>query len=265
MSNSSAEVSRLVASLREAGIVPSPSLMTKIGSPDVDHFFGNMRLFMREVLARCQVNRNSHIVDIGSGCGVLSLPLSRFLGPAGRYVGVDVWEEGNNWCRANTRNLDADIAFFTQPVQNNYYFAPDNGLVNDLKLDQLADNSFDVGIALSVFNHLKNRDVVAYISELHRVLKPGGVAFISGFVIDDAFFEYVARTNLHTQVKEDAHERGSFYAYALQDFFAGFTLPLWYEMFRSHGLRVVDFEPGTWANKKDARLFHDNFIVEKLR
>lgn len=261
----SAEVGELVSSFRSNGPLPPLDLMTKIGSPNADHFLGNMQLFAQEILVRCHGTKHSHIVDIGSGCGRLSLPFTRFLGFAGRYVGIDVWREANDWCYENTRGLDADIEFLTQPVRNNYYFETDNGLVNDFKLKPLADNSFDVGVALSVFNHLKKNDVVAYINELSRVLKPGAAAYITGFVIDDAFFEYVARTGMHAQVKEDAGDRGCYYAYELQDFFAGFTLPTWYEMFRAHGLRVACFETGSWAEKKGARLYQDSFIVEKLR
>lgn len=265
VTNLSTEVGKLVNAFRENGPLPPQELMSVIGSPDADHFLGNMQLFAHEILVRCHGTRRSHILDIGSGCGRLSLPFSRYLGPAGRYVGIDVWEQANDWCRTHTSESDAQVAFFTQAVRNNYYFEPDNGKANDFRMEALADNSFDVGVALSVFNHLKKNDVLAYISELSRVLKPGAAAYITGFVIDDAFFEYVARSGLHTQVKEDAQERGCYYAYALQDFFAGFTLPVWYEMFRAHGLRVACFETGSWAEKKGARLYQDSFIVEKLR
>lgn len=265
LTNLSAEVARLVATFRENGPLPPQQLMNIIGSPNTDHFLGNMQLFAQEILVRCHGTRRSHIVDVGSGCGRLSLPFSRFLGSAGRYVGIEVWEQANDWCRAHMQDVVADVSFITQAARNNYYFEPDNGMDNDFRMEQLASDSFDVGVALSIFNHLKKKDVLAYISELSRVLKPGAAAYITGFVIDDAFFDYVARSGLHTQVREDAQERGCYYAYTLQDFFAGFTLPVWYEMFRAYGLRVACFETGSWAEKKGARLYQDSFIVEKLR
>lgn len=263
--NISAEISGIVASLASEALLPPVELMHKIGSPNPEHFVGNMLLFAQEILVRCHGVRSSHILDIGSGCGRLALPFSRFLRPGGRYAGVDVWEEANAWCRANIRIDGLAIDFHTQQAANRYYFEPDNGLANSFRMEYLDEKSFDIGVALSVFNHMKKNDVVAYLNELSRVLKPGAVAYITGFVIDSAFFEYVARSGLHKQVKEDPVDRGCYYAYSLQDFFAGYTLAAWYEMFRAHGLRVVCFETGNWAEKKGARLYEDSFIVEKLR
>jgi len=259
------EVAQIVATIRENGQLPPLELARKIGSPSDDHFLTNMQLSAQEILVRCHGNRGSHILDIGSGCGRLSLPFSHFLGGSGRYVGIDVWQDGLDWCRANINGQKTPIEFYAPPVQNNYYFETDNGQSNNFRLDSFSDNSFDIGVAVSVFNHLKKHDVVSYIKELSRLLKPGAVAYITGFVIDDAFFDYVSRTNLHTHVKEDEHERGCFYAYKLQDFFAGYTLPTWYEMFRAHGLRVACFETGNWAQKKGSRMYQDSFIVEKRR
>lgn len=48
------------------------------------------------------------------------------------------------------------------------------------------DNSFDAVTAVHVFEHLDNDQVIATVSEIRRVLVPGGKVFVRSFGIGDA-------------------------------------------------------------------------------
>jgi SAM-dependent methyltransferase len=48
-----------------------------------------------------------------------------------------------------------------------------------------ADGKFDAAIVSSVFTHIMPEEIERYISELVRVLKPGGRCFISAFLFDE--------------------------------------------------------------------------------
>src|SRR5262249_1014254 len=53
------------------------------------------------------------------------------------------------------------------------------------------DESISLFIAHSVFTHLCRPQTEYYLSELHRVLKPGGIAFTSWFFFDNASFPFL--------------------------------------------------------------------------
>lgn len=105
------------------------------------------------------------IVDIGCGNGMLTLELARAVGDNGRVIGiepsVDMRKAAIERCRdfANVEFLD--------------------GVANLLPLE---DGSIDKAVSLQVFEYLKN--IPGAVSEVHRVLKPGGRLVIGDFEWD---------------------------------------------------------------------------------
>lgn len=98
------------------------------------------------------------LLDFGCGCGRVT---RRWLGLRGVDVaGSDTSEEALEWCR---RNLP--FARFET-----------NGLAPPLAFD---DQAFDLVYALSVFTHLPEELQLAWMRELHRVLRPGGLLLLT--------------------------------------------------------------------------------------
>ena len=184
------------------------------------------------------------------------------IGNGGNYWGADVWSEGVDIC---TEMLGREnVNFHLLPAANNYYFDDFDGeKKNDFKLDFLPENSLDVAFAISVFTHLIEEDTRAYLKEFRRTLKPGGCAYITCFIIDKFFQDYVARTGNHTAVKEQTP--GYYQAYEGQDFFGAYTLNKWREMVTDYDLEIVAIERGTWAEKPSARSYQDTLIIMPRR
>ncbi|MFD0463228.1 methyltransferase domain-containing protein [Microvirga aerilata] len=196
--------------------LPSLRMMNIIGSHDVAHFKRNMTQVFSELYWRGLLSTSSNVVDIGCGCGRLALPISRLL-KEGRYYGVDVWSEGVDWCKAKIESEYQNCSFYTIKAENNYYFeerAP--SLHNDFKLEFCPTNTADLAFAISVFSHLTRSDCVAYFKEVSRVLKPKGILYLTGFVIDRFFKDYQSRTESFGSLREE--EPGCFYAFRGQDF-----------------------------------------------
>lgn len=98
------------------------------------------------------------VLDFGCGCGrTLRWLTAQF--PAVRWHGTDVDAEAIAWCRDH--------------LPGNYKTNP--------KLPPLpfADAQFDAVVGLSVFTHLDEELQSAWVPELRRVLKPGGVLLVS--------------------------------------------------------------------------------------
>ena len=259
------ELTAIVDSIRANGPLPPVDFVQIIGSHDLAHFTGNMHFFALEILSRLQAQRNATILDLGCGCGRLALPISRFLDDNGRYIGIDVWKDGIDWCNAHIGQSAPNRTFHTVESANNYYFSDATSRVeNNYRLDFIEDRCVDLAFAISLFTHLKRADAAAYFRELGRILKPGGLAYITCFIIDHYFYDYVARTGNHTAVRESEEDRECFYAYSHQDFFAGFSMGVWNQMLADNGLQAICHETGSWAEKPGARVYQDTFIIGRV-
>ena len=240
--------------------LPPLWMMNKIGSHSVQHFRNTGAWAFVELLRRGKLSDTSRVIDIGSGCGRLALPFSHLI-KSGLYFGTDVFEEGIKWCNEHISSRNSAFKFFLQSVENNYYFGGATKPSDTLSLKFADRISIDFVFAISVFTHLVEQDAQTYLNEISRCLKPDGVAYITCFVIDRRFSEFVARTGLHSAVK--LVSPGHYQAYTGQDFFAGYDMTRWVQIVTHAGLEVSGFDPGTWSEKLGALNFQDTFILTK--
>jgi SAM-dependent methyltransferase len=99
------------------------------------------------------------VLDFGCGCG-RTLLWFRDVGQLTRFHGSDIDREAVDWCR---RNLPFATYGCNQPAPPLAY----------------PDGHFDLLYALSVFTHLDAEQQLAWMDELRRVLRPGGVALLT--------------------------------------------------------------------------------------
>lgn len=240
--------------------LPPLPLIQKIGSNTAQHFREIMVQQFSELYQRFNLSPESRVLDIGSGSGRLAFPFAALLGGSGRYYGIDVWPEGIGWCADHLGRANATFHCLDAP--NNYYFDDMKaGVRNDFAFPFIPDRGLDLVFAISVFTHLVEHDARAYLREIARTLDTRGCAYLTAFVIDDWFHDFVARTGAHRAVKEVGP--GHFQAYAGQDFFGGFTPGLWSRMAADAGLRIVSNELGTWAEKPGGRTYQDIMVLTR--
>ena len=96
------------------------------------------------------------VLDIGCGAGVDSIFAALMAGPSGKVTGIDLVPEMLERAKENARLSALNINFL-------------EGSAEDLLF---SDNTFDVVISNGVFNLVV--DKVKALSEVYRVLKPGG-------------------------------------------------------------------------------------------
>lgn len=116
----------------------------------------------------------ARILDFGCGPGSLVPRLARVLGPDGRYLGLDVHTPSVEWCQ---RTFAADSRFAFESLD------PRGG-----RPWPVAGGTRDLILAKSVFTHLLEAEAREALSEIRRVLAPGGRAVITAFLFDGAPF-----------------------------------------------------------------------------
>ena len=123
------------------------------------------------------------VLDVGSGMGRKTLPLIEYLGPEGRYEGIDIYEPGVTWCRENITRRHPNFQFQMLDVYNKYYHPKGHYKASEVRFP-FEDATFDFVVLTSVFTHMLPDDVAHYLSEISRVTKPGGVSYISYFLLN---------------------------------------------------------------------------------
>jgi SAM-dependent methyltransferase len=125
-----------------------------------------------------------HVLDVGCGVGRTARYLCDYLGD-GRYEGFDVNEEAMRWCEANITAAHPNFRFRCTPLFSTQY-NPDPALPTAAEFTfPYADDTFDFAIAQSVFTHLVPDDTRNYLHEIARVLRPGGISYLTWILFND--------------------------------------------------------------------------------
>lgn len=123
------------------------------------------------------------VLDVGSGIGRISASLSLFLDPEkGRYIGFDPVIEGVEWCRKAYAG-QPNFRFEWADLYNELY-RPEGTILSTEFTFPVEDKSIDFAILTSVFTHLYEPEIAAYLDELARVVKPTGRIFATAFLYD---------------------------------------------------------------------------------
>ncbi len=114
-----------------------------------------------------KIKTGDTVIDLGSGAGNDAFIARRFVGESGKVIGIDFTAPMIKRARANAEKLGLNNVEFRQ------------GDIDDMPV---TSNFADVIVSNCVLNLVPNKHKV--ISEIYRVLKPGGHFSISDIVLE---------------------------------------------------------------------------------
>lgn len=170
--------------------LPPDYLMYESFQIDYDEYFNKSRETAKWLLDYFKKNisiEGIRILDWGCGPGRLIRHIPDFLDGKCEVFGTDYNEKSIEWCKKNLPGID----FRT------------NTLKAQLPYD---DNYFDVVYGISIFTHLSEKMHFEWIDELYRILKPGGILFLTSH--GNAFIEKLTETEKDVFLKGELVERG---------------------------------------------------------
>ncbi len=151
----------------EAAAMPDPGddLITRVaGNPDPAWFYLTGRESVREIertlaIANRSLDSFQSILDFGCGCGRMLLWMEE-LGRTRALHGTDIDAEAVTWAREHIPYARLSVNDGDPPLP-------------------FADKEFDLIFNHSVFTHIDARRQDAWLTELRRVIRPGGFLVLS--------------------------------------------------------------------------------------
>jgi SAM-dependent methyltransferase len=189
------------------------------------------------------------------------VPLVPYLA-TGEYSGFDIDPRAVRWCQKAIAASHPNFWFAHADVANTYY-NPRGRTRPEEFIFPCADASVDLAIASSVFTHLLPATADHYVWEIARVLKPGGRAIASFFLLDDAIR---ARAGDPLVQPRFLHAPEPFYAVAdpeQPEAAVAYDARVVREAFAARGLEIEHIELGSWRALVNPRTYQDLVIARK--
>ncbi len=140
------------------------------------------------------VNSGSKLLEIGCGIGRDAIPLTEIV-TEGRYDGIDIIGDSIAWLTANVTPRHPNFQFHHFDVEDQLHNPTGASDMRSFRLP-LEDGGTDGVFLWSVFTHMLSDYMSHYLSEFHRILKPGGQVFATCFLYNDDVLAKARETNL---------------------------------------------------------------------
>ena len=208
------------------------------------------------------IQPDHRVLDIGSGIGRTAVSLTSFLNSDGSYEGFDVVEKGVRWCQQKISIDFPHFQFQYVPLHNDLYNNNQRSAL-DFKFPY-SDQEFDTAFLFSVFTHMAAIEISHYLTEIYRVLKPGGECLFTCFVYDQELETKISqREQFNFPFKGDGFrlmdQKVTAANIALKDSYLN-------SMVKLAGLEIKEIAPGHWRDKSMKNTieeFQDIVLVKK--
>lgn len=176
------------------------------------------KLAARQISKELQLSRGDKVLELGSGLGLLGKAIKEEVDGEVKYFGIE-------------------LAYRSAEMSGEQGLLESQVNVIDLPF---ANNTFDALVTTDVLEHIKDNDRAT--SEMFRVLKPGGKAFVVIADPSEARFkeihDHIDRTNNKSDVK------------------------YWEDLFNKKGLKVLSKNSEKYRKRDWRKIFNLLFLVK---
>lgn len=142
------------------------------------------------------------VLDVGCGVGRMAIPLTGYLSDRGSYEGFDIVDVCIQWCRDCISPRYPHFNFQFADIYNKSYNPTGHYRASDYRFPY-PDNRFDFVFLTSVFTHILPDGLENYLSEIARVLKPGGRGLMTFYLLNQESLQAIAENRSAIAFKHD--------------------------------------------------------------
>jgi len=245
----------------QAYYVPPIELMHD-GPQDYQLFKQNGEEFLEIVTDRCALQPNQRVLDVGSGMGRKTLPLINYLDANGSYEGLDIVKAAISWCSARYTAQHPNFRFTWMNVWNGMYNQSGTIHASEYRLP-FADQEFDLVILGSVFTHMLPADMRQYMSEIARVLKPGGRSTISYFLLNAESERCIAEGRSTLPITHEVAPGCKVLSAAIPERAVAYDQNDILQLYAQYDLKAT-LSYGSWCGRTTYQSYQDMIIGEKI-
>jgi SAM-dependent methyltransferase len=216
----------------------------------------------RVYLTACAgLKRTERVLEIGCNHGRTMLGLLEYLRDPGGYAGFDIQRQQVEYAQQNVSGANCVVQFHYAPVHNPHY-NPDGTVPADRYRFGFDDGTFDVCYAASVFTHMLSAATANYLRETARVLRPGGRALYSFFLLD----RYRGPGTTDGEAYRYDHELPGEDGVRVIDpehpeYYVAFSRAKLAEMAAAAGLEVTREFPGSWSGDDAGGISEQDLVL----
>ena len=246
---------------RRPALVP-PRRMMFDGPQDPTLFIENGQEFLRYYVDLCSLKPDARMLDVGSGIGRKTIPLTSYLNGSGQYTGLDINKRGVVWCRQHISTEHPTFTFEEIDVFNGRYNPSGTQKAEEYTFP-IATSSIDFVMMGSVFTHMFPPGIERYLAETVRVLDQGGRCFISYFLLNqeaqtgidsgNSAFRFPFRVGQHAIERENRPED----AVAFEEAYIR-------QLYATLGLEIEEIFYGSWCGRSEFLSHQDLVLARKV-
>ena len=228
----------------KADLVPPLHLMQD-GNRDYKEFKQN-GIVVFNLFRSFGLKPTDRILDIGCGIGRKTIPLLDFL-TTGSYEGIDPVQGQIKWCSERITPRYPNVRFHWVDLWSRYY-NPNGKIMSSEYVFPFADGEFDFVILSSVFTHMYSADMLHYISEISRLLKPGGGGWVTFFLLNPESEALIAGRKSSVNLVFEAEDGCKADNADRMETAVGHQEALVLQAFQRRGIRV-EIKYGSWCGR----------------
>lgn len=236
--------------------LPPPGLRAGVGSGDF-HVTGAFNV--RNIKRFTPVD-GKNVLEIGCGSGRNALALTSY---DIRYRGFDIHRPYVIWCAEHISPHFPHFQFDHADIYNGQYNPSGKARSEEYRF-ALADASFDLVILTSVFTHMLEAEVRHYVSEIARLLKPGGHVYATAFLLNEEAERLIAAGRSSQAFKPFDGHNVKIVSREMPEAAVGYDEPIMVDAMRSQGLQIEAIKYGQWCGRSKYFDYQDVIFAKRI-
>lgn len=213
-----------------------------------------------DLIQRLGLQPTDHILDVGCNIGTVAYALVHYLHPSGRYEGFDMVKNLISWVQKEITTRKPNFNFYWHNIHHPLYNPA--GTISAINFTfPYPDESFNCVCIPHLLTHLQSLEVIHYLDEIHRVLKPGGRCLLICFLINSESEQLIAKGKSSQQLIYET-EYGFTKNINLPEKGIGFRESLLLKWIDERGFNLLEKSYGSWCGRTSS-FKEDLLILEK--